>query len=121
MQFNNLETQVKERQQNYELYAEKRDQSQISDAMDDRGLMNVVVAEQPTLSYVPARPKPMLERGAGHGHRAISRLVHGLSRRGGKKYGGHAARTGSRFAISGAGHFVVIVRHNWARWWRERK
>lgn len=60
VQFNNLETQVKERQQNYELYAEKRDQSQISDAMDDRGLMNVVVAEQPTLSYMPARPKPLL-------------------------------------------------------------
>ncbi len=60
VQFNNLETQVKERQQNYELYAEKRDQSQISDAMDDRGLMNVVVAEQPTLSYMPARPKPIL-------------------------------------------------------------
>lgn len=60
VQFNNLEAQVKERQQNYELYSEKRDESQIADAMDDRGLMNVVVAEEPTLSYVPARPKPLL-------------------------------------------------------------
>ncbi len=60
VQFNNLEAQVKERQQNYELYTEKRDQSQIADAMDDRGLMNVVVAEQPTLSYVPVRPKPLV-------------------------------------------------------------
>jgi uncharacterized protein involved in exopolysaccharide biosynthesis len=59
VQFNNLEAQVKERQQNYELYAEKRDQSQISDAMDDRGLMNVVVAQRPTFSYLPARPKPL--------------------------------------------------------------
>jgi uncharacterized protein involved in exopolysaccharide biosynthesis len=65
VQFNNLETQVKERQQNYELYAEKRDQSQISDAMDDRGLMNVVVAEQPTLSYIPVRPKPILNAALG--------------------------------------------------------
>ncbi len=60
VQFNNLEAQVKERQQNYELYTEKRDQSQIADAMDDRGLMNVVVAEQPSLSYVPVRPKPLV-------------------------------------------------------------
>ena len=59
VQFNNLEAQVKERRENYELYAEKRDQSQIADAMDDRGLMNVVVAQQPTLSYLPVRPKPL--------------------------------------------------------------
>ncbi len=60
VQFNNLEAQVKERKANYELYAEKRDQSLIADAMDERGLMNVVVAQQPTWSYVPARPKPLM-------------------------------------------------------------
>lgn len=60
VQFNNLEARVKERRGNYELYAEKRDQAQIEDAMDDRGLMNVVVAQQPTLSYLPARPKPLM-------------------------------------------------------------
>jgi uncharacterized protein involved in exopolysaccharide biosynthesis len=57
VQYNNLEEQVKERRENHELYAEKRDQSQIADSMDDRGLMNVVVAQQPTLSYLPAGPK----------------------------------------------------------------
>jgi uncharacterized protein involved in exopolysaccharide biosynthesis len=57
VQYNNLEEQVKERRENHELYAQKRDQSQIADAMDDRGLMNVVVAQQPTLSYLPAGPK----------------------------------------------------------------
>jgi uncharacterized protein involved in exopolysaccharide biosynthesis len=57
VQYNDLEEQVKERRENHELYAEKRDQSQIADSMDDRGLMNVVVAEQPTLSYLPAGPK----------------------------------------------------------------
>ena len=60
VQYNNLDAQVKEQQQNYELYAEKRDQSQIADAMDQHGLMNVVVAEEPTFSYSPARPKPVL-------------------------------------------------------------
>jgi len=57
VQYNNLQEQVKERRENHELYAEKRDQSQIADAMDDRGLMNVVVAQQPTLSYLPAGPR----------------------------------------------------------------
>jgi uncharacterized protein involved in exopolysaccharide biosynthesis len=57
VQYNNLQEQVKERRENHELYAQKRDQSQIADAMDDRGLMNVVVAQQPTLSYLPAGPK----------------------------------------------------------------
>ncbi len=60
VQYNNLDAQVKEQQKNYELYAEKRDQSQIADAMDQRGLMNVVVAQEPTLSFSPARPKPLL-------------------------------------------------------------
>ncbi len=60
VQYNNLEAQVKERKENYELYAEKRDQSLIADAMDERGLMNVVVAQQPTWSYLPARPKPLM-------------------------------------------------------------
>jgi uncharacterized protein involved in exopolysaccharide biosynthesis len=60
VQFNNLEEQVKVRKQNYELYAEKRDQSQIADEMDQQGLMNVVVAQQPTRSYRPARPKRLI-------------------------------------------------------------
>jgi uncharacterized protein involved in exopolysaccharide biosynthesis len=59
VQFNNLDAQVKERKENYDLYVEKRDQSLIADAMDERGLMNVVVAQQPTWSYLPARPKPL--------------------------------------------------------------
>jgi len=60
VQFNNLEEQVKVRKQNYELYAEKRDQSQIADAMDQQGLTNVVIAQQPTRSYRPARPKRLI-------------------------------------------------------------
>ncbi len=65
VQFNNLEEQVKVRKQNYELYAEKRDQSQIADEMDQRGLMNVVVAQQPTRSYRPAGPKLLVNAALG--------------------------------------------------------
>jgi uncharacterized protein involved in exopolysaccharide biosynthesis len=65
VEFNNLEEQVKVRKQNYELYAEKRDQSQIADEMDQQGLMNVVVAQQPTRSYRPARPKRLINATLG--------------------------------------------------------
>jgi uncharacterized protein involved in exopolysaccharide biosynthesis len=74
VQYNNLEAQVKERRENYDLYAEKRDQSLISDAMDERGLMNVVVAQQPTWSYLPARPKPLANAMLG----AVTALFLGL-------------------------------------------
>jgi len=65
VEFNNLDAQAKEQQQNYQLYVEKRDQSQIADAMDQRGLMNVVVAQEPTLSFSPARPRPLFNLALG--------------------------------------------------------
>jgi uncharacterized protein involved in exopolysaccharide biosynthesis len=74
VQFNNLEAQAAEAKQNYDLYAEKRDQSQIADAMDQHGLMNVVVAQEPTVSYAPARPRPLVNAALG----AMTALFLGL-------------------------------------------
>ena len=59
VQFNNLEAKTNQLKQNYELYAQKRDQAQIEDAMDEQKLLNVAVAQQPTLTYLPASPKPL--------------------------------------------------------------
>src|SRR5207302_2008700 len=59
VQFNNLEAQANQAKQNYDLYAQKRDQAQIEDAMDERKLLNVAVAQQPTLSYGAVSPKPI--------------------------------------------------------------
>jgi len=58
--FNNLEAQANELKENYRLYAQKRDQAQIEDAMDEHNLMNVAVAQRPTLAYLAARPKRLL-------------------------------------------------------------
>jgi uncharacterized protein involved in exopolysaccharide biosynthesis len=55
--FNNLEAQANRLKENYELYAQKRDQARIEDAMDEQKLLNVTIAQQPTLSYEVARPK----------------------------------------------------------------
>jgi hypothetical protein len=60
VEFNNLEAQTNELKENYRLYAQKRDQAQIEDAMDAHNLMNVAMAQRPTLAYVAARPKPLL-------------------------------------------------------------
>lgn len=57
VEFNNLEAQANRLKENYELYAQKRDQAQIEDAMDEQKLLNVTIAQQPTLSYEVARPK----------------------------------------------------------------
>ncbi len=59
VQFNNLEAQANEAKQNYELYAQKRDQAQIEDAMDEQKLLNVAVAQKPTWSYGAVSPKPI--------------------------------------------------------------
>jgi uncharacterized protein involved in exopolysaccharide biosynthesis len=59
-QFNNLQSHADELKQNYELYAQKRDQAQFEDAMDEHKLLNVAVAQEPTISYEPERPKPLL-------------------------------------------------------------
>jgi uncharacterized protein involved in exopolysaccharide biosynthesis len=59
VQFNNLETRANQARQNYELYSQKRDEAQIEDAMDEQKLINVAIAQQPTLSYAPVAPRPL--------------------------------------------------------------
>ena len=60
VQYSNLESQADEMKANYELYAQKRDQAQMEDAMDEQKLLNVAVAQRPTLSYAPVQPKPFM-------------------------------------------------------------
>ena len=74
VQFNNLQAQADELKDNYELYVQKRDQAQIEDAMDDQKLLNVAVAQQPTLSYAATKPKPMTNAVLG----AVTSLILGL-------------------------------------------
>jgi uncharacterized protein involved in exopolysaccharide biosynthesis len=64
-QFNNLQTQANELKENYELYLQKRDQAQIEDAMDEHKLLNVAVAQEATLSFVPVHPRPKLNLALG--------------------------------------------------------
>jgi uncharacterized protein involved in exopolysaccharide biosynthesis len=59
--FNTLQHKVSELEANYQLYAQKRDEAKMTDAMDAHQLLNVAVAEEPTFSMSPARPRPVTD------------------------------------------------------------
>lgn len=46
---------AKTQEENYLLYAHKREEARISDALDKRGILNVAVAEQPVVPALPNR------------------------------------------------------------------
>jgi uncharacterized protein involved in exopolysaccharide biosynthesis len=46
---------AKTEEENYLLYLRKEEQARINDALDQRGILNVAIAEQPTVPALPAR------------------------------------------------------------------
>ena len=65
VEYNNLDSRANELKQNYELYAQKRDQAVMEDAMDEHKLLNIAVAQQATISYAPVKPKKLLTLALG--------------------------------------------------------
>ena len=65
VRFNALQEQTNQARSNFELFSEKRDQAQIEDAMDERKLINIAVAESPTSAFHPISPKPLLNAALG--------------------------------------------------------
>ncbi len=61
VEFNTLQQKVTELEANYVLYLQKRDESLANTSMDTNGLLNVAVAQAPTYSPDPVRPRPMLD------------------------------------------------------------
>jgi len=60
LKYNTLQEQVEQARNNYETFSQKRDQSNIEDAMDEHKLVNIAVAENPTLNYTQTAPRPLL-------------------------------------------------------------
>lgn len=58
--YTTLHQRVAELENNYQLYTQKRDEAQMADAMDANKLLNVAVAQAPTFSITPSRPKPVM-------------------------------------------------------------
>lgn len=53
---NDLQRQVKEAEENYQLYAKKREEARIADELDRQKITNVSIAEAPSVPRIPAWP-----------------------------------------------------------------
>ena len=58
--YGELRRRVQQSQADYTLYAQRRDEARISEALDREKLFNVAVLESPMASPEPVRPKPLL-------------------------------------------------------------
>jgi uncharacterized protein involved in exopolysaccharide biosynthesis len=57
---NDLQRQVKEAEENYQLYAKKREEARIADELDRQKITNVSIAEAPAITQIPSSPnRPM--------------------------------------------------------------
>jgi uncharacterized protein involved in exopolysaccharide biosynthesis len=65
VRFNALQEQADQARSNFEVFSQKRDQAQIEDAMDERKLINIAVAQSPTSAFRPVSPKPLLNAALG--------------------------------------------------------
>jgi len=65
VQYDELTRRVQESESNYKAFAEKRDEAQIADAMDRQKLLNVAIAEPPTSSVSPVRPRHLMNLALG--------------------------------------------------------
>jgi uncharacterized protein involved in exopolysaccharide biosynthesis len=59
--FDTLRQKVADLQNNYQLYAQKRDETQIADEMNANRLLNVAVAQSPTFGVTPYQPRPAID------------------------------------------------------------
>ncbi|HEY1987115.1 MAG TPA: hypothetical protein VGG85_16995 [Terracidiphilus sp.] len=58
--YNELQEQVDQARNNYQIFSQKRDQSNIEDAMDEHKLVNIAIAENPTMNFTQTAPRPLL-------------------------------------------------------------
>ncbi|HEY5075544.1 MAG TPA: Wzz/FepE/Etk N-terminal domain-containing protein [Pyrinomonadaceae bacterium] len=57
---NDLQRQVKESEDNYQLYAKKREEARIADELDRQKITNVSIAEAPAVPRIPSSPNRSL-------------------------------------------------------------
>jgi uncharacterized protein involved in exopolysaccharide biosynthesis len=63
--FETIQHKVAELESDYRLYLQKRDQASISRAMNEQGLINIAVAQSPSFSLKPVRPRPVIDTALG--------------------------------------------------------
>ena len=60
-----LQRKLAQTQADYTLYAQKRDEARISQALDREKMFDVALIERPTASQEPVKPKPLPLSGCG--------------------------------------------------------
>lgn len=63
--YTTLRQKVTDLQNSYQLYAQKRDEARMADAMNEDRLLNVIVQQSPTYSAIPYRPRPVVDIALG--------------------------------------------------------
>ncbi len=61
LEFSTLQQKTATLASNYQNYIQKRDAASLSEAMDQQGLLNIGIAQSPTFSISPVRPRPMVD------------------------------------------------------------
>jgi len=56
IEHDDLYRQTKEAEENYQLYAKKREEARIADEMDQQKITNVSIAEAPAVAHIPSSP-----------------------------------------------------------------
>lgn len=62
---NDLQRQVKESEDNYQLYAKKREEARIADELDRQKITNVSIAEAATVAQIPSSPNRSMNLALG--------------------------------------------------------
>jgi uncharacterized protein involved in exopolysaccharide biosynthesis len=62
---NDLQREMKQAEDNYYLYAKKREESRIADELDRQKITNVSIAEVPTPAQLPSSPNRLLNLALG--------------------------------------------------------
>src|SRR6185295_11433216 len=57
---NDLQRDMKQAEENYQLYAKKREESRIADELDRQKITNVSIAEVPAAAQLPSSPNRLL-------------------------------------------------------------
>ena len=66
-----LQREAKTQEDNYFLYLQKREEARISDALDQRGILNVALAEQPVVPALPENSPLRISGGDVAGRRGV--------------------------------------------------
>jgi uncharacterized protein involved in exopolysaccharide biosynthesis len=59
-EYDDRSRQVKDAEANYQLYVKKQEEARIADALDEKKITNVTIAEEPAVPFLPTKPNRLI-------------------------------------------------------------